>query len=57
MDAMKSPIKRMQNIYRYQILMRLKLDKDDEIENKFFEIADKHSKNSVFFEINPQNMT
>ena len=57
MDAMKSPIKRMQNKYRYQILMRLKLDKADEIENKVFEIADKHSKNSVFFEINPQNMT
>ena len=57
MDAMKSPIKRMQNKYRYQILMRLKLDKADEIENKVFEIADKHSKNTVFFEINPQNMT
>lgn len=57
MDAMKSPIKRMQNKYRYQILMRLKLDKADEIEIKVFEIADKHSKNTVFFEINPQNMT
>lgn len=56
-DVMKSPIKRMQNKFRYQILMRLKLSKADEIENKAFEIVDKLSKNSVFFEINPSNMS
>lgn len=57
LDVMKSPIKRMQNKYRYQILMRLKLSKADEIENKAFEIVDNLSKNSVFFEINPSNMS
>ena len=57
LDVMKSPIKRMQNKYRYQILMRLKLSKADEIENKAFEIVDRLSKNSVFFEINPTNMS
>ncbi len=56
-DAMKSPIKRMQNKYRYQILLRTKLEKADEIENRVFDIVDKNSKNSVFIEINPQNMT
>ncbi len=57
LDVMKSPIKRMQNKFRYQILMRLKLSKADEIESKAFEIVDKLSKNSVFFEINPSNMS
>ncbi len=57
MDAMKSPIKRMQNKYRYQILMRVKLDRADEIEKELFEICDKACKNSVFFEVNPQNLS
>lgn len=57
LDAMKSPIKRIQNKYRYQIMMRLKLDKADEIEEKVFEIVDNASKTSVFFEINPQNLS
>lgn len=57
LDAMKSPIKRLQDKYRYQIMMRLKLDKADEIEQKIFEIVDKNIKNSVFFEINPQNLS
>ena len=57
LDAMKSPIKRIQDKYRYQIMMRLKLDKADEIEEKVFEIVDKTSKTSVFFEINPQNLS
>ncbi len=57
MDAMKSPIKRMQNKFRYQILMRVRLEYADEIEKDLFEIVDKASKNSVFFEINPQNLS
>ena len=57
LDAMKSPIKRIQNKYRYQIMMRLKLDKADEIEERVFEIVDNASKTSVFFEINPQNLS
>lgn len=57
LDAMKSPIKRIQDKYRYQIMLRLKLDKADEIEGKIFEIVDKSTKNSVFFEINPQNLS
>ncbi len=57
MDAMKSPIKRMQNKFRYQILMRVKLTHADEIEDKLFQIIDKASKTSVFFEINPQNLS
>lgn len=56
LDAMKSPIKRIQDKYRYQIMMRLDLKRADEIEQKVFEIVDKNCKNSVFFEINPLNL-
>lgn len=57
LDAMKAPIKRIQDKYRYQIMMRLKLEKADEIENKVFEIVDKNAKEGAFFEINPQNLS
>ena len=57
LDAMKAPIKRIQDKYRYQIMMRLKLLKADEIEEKVFEIVDKNAKNGAFFEINPQNLS
>lgn len=57
LDAMKSPIKRLQDKFRYQIMMRLKLEKADEIEKKVFEIVDKNAKNGAFFEINPQNLS
>lgn len=57
LDVMKSPIAKMQNKYRFQILMRIKLDKANQIENQAFEIVDKLCKNSVFFEINPSNMS
>lgn len=57
LDAMKSPIKRIQDKYRYQIMMRLNLERADEIEKRVFEIVDKASKTSVFFEINPQNLS
>ena len=57
LDAMKSPIKRLQDKYRYQIMMRFTLDRADEIEEDVFNIVDKSSKNSVFFEVNPQNLS
>ena len=57
LDAMKSPIKRIQDKFRYQIMMRMKLSKADEIEKKAFEIVDRASKTSVFFEVNPQNLS
>lgn len=57
LDAMKSPIKRIQDKYRYQIMLRLNLERADEIEKKIFEIVDKNTKNTVFFEINPNNLS
>ena len=57
LDVMKAPITKVQNKFRYQILMRVKLAVADKVENDAFEIVDTLSKNSVFFEINPTNMS
>lgn len=58
LGVMKSPIGRIQNKYRLQILMRIKPENEDEIINKLFEFADIHKKRDVkiFIEINPQNL-
>lgn len=57
MDAMKSPLKRLQNKFRYQVIIRLKTDRADEIEKEIFECTLDAPKTSVFFEINPSNMS
>ena len=57
LDVMKSPLKKLQNKFRYQIMMRFKLDKADEIEKEVFDAVDKKCKSSVFFEINPNNLS
>ncbi len=57
LDAMKSPIKRIQDKFRYQIMMRLRPEHADEIENEAFKIVDRATKKSVFFEVNPQNLS
>ncbi len=57
LDAMKSPIKKIQDRYRYQIMLRVKLDRADEIENEVFEKVDKLTKSNVFVEINPQSLS
>ncbi len=57
--AMKSPIGRIQNKHRLQILTRIRPEKADEITDKLFELADKHKKPniSIFIEINPQSLS
>lgn len=57
LDAMKAPIKKIQNKYRYQILLRVKLEQADQIEEEVFGVANKIVKNNVFIEINPTNMS
>lgn len=56
MDAMKSPIKRIKNSFRYQVIVRLKLD-SKHIEDEIFECTQEALKSSVFFEVNPENMS
>ena len=54
---MKAPLNKIKNKFRYQIMMRFKLDKADEIEKKIYECIDEKCKSSVFFEINPNNLS
>lgn len=57
MDAMVSPIKRIKNSFRYQVIVRLKLENAEVIENEIFECTKDAIKSSVFFEVNPENMS
>lgn len=58
MQAMKSPINKIQNKYRYQIVLRIKRSFETEIVGKIYKIVDNNKQgNSVFVEINPQNMS
>jgi len=57
--GMRSPVSRIQNKFRFQILMRFKLDNQDTIINKIYQIVDKHNnpKLQIFVEQNPANMS
>lgn len=57
--AMSSPITRIENKYRFQIILRYKLTHSQEIDDEIYRIVseDKHPKCSVFVEINPSNMS
>lgn len=57
LDVMKAPLNKIKGKYRYQIMMRFKLDKADEIEKQVYETVDPKCKSSVFFEINPNNLS
>ena len=57
--VMKSPIGKIQNKYRIQILLRLRRDHEDEIISRLFELLEKNKSANVssFIEINPQNLS
>ncbi len=59
LDVMKSPIGKIKNKIRYQILMRITHDNENELISQIYNICDKYmnSKVSVFVEINPQNLS
>lgn len=59
MQAMKSPVKRIQNRFRYQVIMRILPERADEITSQLHSVIDKHIAKNVwtFIEINPQNMS
>lgn len=57
LDVMKAPLNKIKNKFRYQIMMRFKLEKADEIEKQIFDCVDEKCKSSVFFEINPNNLS
>ena len=57
-NKMKSPIKRLKNKYRYQVLMRVKQDSEDVID-KIYQISlpKTTSKVLVYVELNPSNLS
>lgn len=59
LQAMKSPITRLQNKYRYQIIMRIKRKEEYAIIKSVHEAVDSANKRgvAVFVEINPQSMS
>ena len=56
--CMKSPLKKLQNKYRYQILMRINKD-NGALKQRLFDLADafRNRTVSVNFEINPNNLS
>lgn len=59
LEAMKSPVTKIKNKYRYQILMRFSCDKSDEIKDEIYSILDgnKNKNVSCFVEINPLSLS
>ena len=59
LNAMKSPVKRIMKKHRYQILIRIKTDNEDEILSKIYQIINqiKNKDLTVFAELNPQNLS
>lgn len=57
LDVMKSPLNKIKNKFRYQIMLRITLDNADKIEKEIFDCVDPKAKCSVFFEINPNNLS
>lgn len=58
-EAMNSPVKRIQNKFRYQILIRYKAALHEEIIQRIYNIVDQNKdvKVSLFVEINQQNLS
>lgn len=59
LEGMKSPVTKIKNKYRYQILMRLNLTNCDNIIDKIYKIIDQnYEKNiSTFVELNPLSLS
>ena len=59
LGVMKSPVGKIQNKYRFQILIRLKKPKSDSIISEIYKMVDDNSTNgvSIFVEINPSSLS
>ena len=57
-QAMRAPLKRIQNKYRYQIIARIKRQNESKIIAKFYDVIENCQSRgvTVFAELNPQNM-
>jgi len=59
LEAMKSPLTKIKNKYRYQILMRFSKDKESEIISDIYNILENNKSKFVttFVELNPLSLT
>jgi len=57
--AMRSPVKKINDKYRYQVILRTRIENVDEITEKIYNILDEQKDKNVlaFVEINPNNMS
>ena len=57
-NKMKSPIKRLKNKYRYQVLMRIRPN-NDKIRDKIYEIVSSFKLDNTFINVeeNPSNLS
>ena len=57
--CMKAPIKRLQNKFRFQVLMRVVKERADEILSEIYQTVKKYNgkKVQLYLEINPNNLT
>lgn len=58
LGCMKSPLKKLQDKFRYQVLMRVERD-DNETRKEVFRLSDKYTNKNVmvYVEINPNNLS
>ena len=59
LEVMKSPVTKIKNKFRYQIVARFNKTIEDEVVNKIFAIVEEENKNrcTCFIETNPQNLS
>ena len=59
LQAMRSPVARIERNYRYQILMRIKREYEEEVMREVYRIIEQNKTRgvSVFAQINPQSMS
>lgn len=59
LKAMKSPVKRIENKFRYQIMIKLSREREDEIMRKIYDVVKQNPLRdvSVFVEQDPQNLS
>ena len=59
LEVMKSPVTKIKNKFRYQIVARFSKKIEDEVINKIFTIVEEENKNkcTCFIETNPQNLS
>ena len=58
-EAMKSPVGRIEKKFRYQVLVRIKLEHQEQIVEQLYKIMDNINTSGIqtFIEVNPSNLS